>query len=50
MEGEPPPICYPSILSLCQKFDLKEAVFQPITLCTPIELMEEIQMKETPEK
>ena len=24
--------------------------FQPIILCTPIELMEEIQMKETPEK
>ena len=28
----------------------KEAGFQPITICTPIELMEEIQMKETPEK
>ena len=26
------------------------AGFQPTTLCTPIELMEEIQMKETPEK
>lgn len=28
----------------------QEAGFQPITICTPIELMEEIQMKETPEK
>ncbi|RKU12874.1 hypothetical protein C6501_10225 [Candidatus Poribacteria bacterium] len=27
-----------------------EAGFNPITLCTPLELMEEIQMKETPEK
>ena len=26
------------------------AGFQPITICTPIELMEETQMKETPEK
>lgn len=26
------------------------AGFQPITICTPIELMEEIQMKEVPEK
>ena len=35
------------INSVCQ-----EAGFQPITLCTPIELMEDIQMKEkeTPEK
>ena len=28
----------------------REAGFQPITICTPIELMEDIQMKETPEK
>ena len=28
----------------------QEAGFQPITICTPIELMEDIQMKETPEK
>ncbi|MCY4402844.1 MAG: hypothetical protein OXD54_09740 [Candidatus Poribacteria bacterium] len=28
----------------------QEAGFQPVTICTPIELMEEIQMKETPEK
>ena len=28
----------------------REAGFQPITNCTPIELMEDIQMKETPEK
>ena len=27
-----------------------EAGFNPTTLCTPIELMEEIQMRETPEK
>lgn len=33
------------INSVCQ-----EAGFQPTTLCTPIELMEDIQMKETPEK
>ncbi|MCY3740977.1 MAG: type II toxin-antitoxin system VapC family toxin [Candidatus Poribacteria bacterium] len=33
------------INSVCQ-----EAGSQPITLCTPIELMEDIQMKETPEK
>ena len=28
----------------------QEAGFQPITICTPMELMEDIQMKETPEK
>lgn len=28
----------------------QEAGFQPITICTPIELMEDIQMKETSEK
>ena len=28
----------------------QEAGFQPTTLCTPIELMEDIQMKETTEK
>lgn len=28
----------------------REAGFQPITICTPIELMEDIQMKETAEK
>ncbi len=28
----------------------QEAGFQPITICTPIELMEDIQMKETAEK
>ena len=28
----------------------REAGFQPTTICTPIELMEETQMKETPEK
>lgn len=28
----------------------REAGFQPITICTPIELMEESQMKEVPEK
>ena len=28
----------------------QEAEFQPTTICTPIELMEEIQMKEAPEK
>ena len=28
----------------------QEAGYKPTTLCTPIELMEEIQMKETPEK
>ena len=33
------------INSVCQ-----EAGFQPTTLCTPMELMEDIQMKETPEK
>ena len=29
---------------------MKEAGFQPITICTPIALMEDIQMKEVPEK
>lgn len=33
------------INSVCQ-----EVGFQPITICTPMELMEDIQMKETPEK
>ena len=33
------------IKQICQ-----EAGFQPTTLCTPMELMEDIQMKETPEK
>ena len=33
------------IKSVCQ-----EVGFQPIAICTPIELMENIQMKETPEK
>ena len=33
------------INSVCQ-----EVGFQPTTLCTPMELMEDIQMKETPEK
>ncbi|RKU28524.1 hypothetical protein C6499_09965 [Candidatus Poribacteria bacterium] len=33
------------INSVCQKVG-----FQPITLCTPMELMEDIQMKEAPEK
>lgn len=33
------------IKSVCQ-----EVGFQPITICTPIELMEDIQMKETPKK
>ena len=33
------------INSVCQ-----EAGFQPTTLCTPMKLMEDIQMKETPEK
>ncbi len=28
----------------------REAGFQPITICTPIALMEDIQMKEVPEK
>lgn len=28
----------------------QEAGFQPITICTPMELMEDIQMKEAPEK
>lgn len=28
----------------------QEAGFQPITICTPMELMEDIQMKETPKK
>ena len=28
----------------------REVGFQPITICTPIQLMEDIQMKETPEK
>ncbi len=33
------------ISQVCQ-----EVGFQPITICTPIELMEDIQMKETPKK
>ena len=33
------------IKSVCQ-----EVGFQPITICTPMELMEDIQMKETPKK